>query len=80
MPELSRRPAASQIRLLECLSRACTHRRSPPLGSHLSLTMFSNLHIYRTNSILQARATGVDSSGIEVFVEHHKGHDPTNSD
>jgi hypothetical protein len=29
--------------------------------------MFSNLHIYKTNSILQAAATGVD-----------KGWDPTN--
>jgi hypothetical protein len=42
--------------------------------------MFSNLHIYKTNSILQAVATGVDMSGIKVFVEHHKGHDPTNPD
>jgi hypothetical protein len=42
--------------------------------------MFSNLHIYKTNSILQAAATGVDPSDIEVFVEHHKGHDPTNLD
>jgi hypothetical protein len=42
--------------------------------------MFSNLHIYKTNSILQAVATGVDPSGIEVFIEHHKGHDPTNPD
>jgi hypothetical protein len=40
--------------------------------------MFSNLHIYKTNSILQAAATGVDPSDIEVFVEHHKGCDPTN--
>jgi hypothetical protein len=42
--------------------------------------MFSNLHIYKTNSILQAAATGVDISDIEVFVEHHKGSDPTNPD
>jgi hypothetical protein len=27
---------------------------------------------------LQAIATGVDLSDIKVFVEHHKGHDPTN--
>jgi hypothetical protein len=40
--------------------------------------MFSNLHIYKTNSILQAAATGVDVSDIKVFVEHHKGSDPTN--
>jgi hypothetical protein len=40
--------------------------------------MFSNLHIYKTNSILQAVAIGVDPSDIEVFVEHHKDHDPTN--
>jgi hypothetical protein len=45
-----------------------------------NLTMFSNLHIYKTNSILQAVATGVDPSDIEVFVEHHKGRDPTNPD
>ena len=42
--------------------------------------MFSNLHIYKTHSILQAAATGVDPSDIEVFVEHHKGHNPTNPD
>jgi hypothetical protein len=42
--------------------------------------MFSNLHIYKTNSILQAADTGVDASDIKVFVEHHKGIDPTNSD
>jgi hypothetical protein len=42
--------------------------------------MFSNLHIYKTNSILQAAATGVDVSDIEVFVEHHKCSDPTNPD
>jgi hypothetical protein len=42
--------------------------------------MFSNLHIYKTNSILQAATTGVDVSDIEVFVEHHKGSDPTNPD
>jgi hypothetical protein len=42
--------------------------------------MFSNLHIYKTNSILQAIATGVDPSDIEVFVEHHKGCDPTSLD
>jgi uncharacterized short protein YbdD (DUF466 family) len=40
--------------------------------------MFSNLHIYKTNSILQAVATGVDVSDIEVFVEHHKGSNPNN--
>jgi hypothetical protein len=40
--------------------------------------MFSKLHIYKTNSILHAAATGVDPSDIEVFVEHHKGRDPTN--
>jgi hypothetical protein len=40
--------------------------------------MFSNLHIYKTNSILQAVATGVDPSDIEVIVEHHKGRHPTN--
>jgi hypothetical protein len=32
-----------------------------------------------TNSILQAAATGVDPSDIEVFVEHHKGCNHTNS-
>jgi uncharacterized short protein YbdD (DUF466 family) len=42
--------------------------------------MFSNLHIYKTNPILQAAATGVDMSDFKVFVEHHKGHDPTNPD
>jgi uncharacterized short protein YbdD (DUF466 family) len=42
--------------------------------------MFSNLHIYKTNSILQAVAMGVDMSDFEFFVEHHKGHDPTNPD
>jgi hypothetical protein len=42
--------------------------------------MFSNLYIYKTNSILQAAATAVDVSDIEVFVEHHKGRDPTNPD
>jgi hypothetical protein len=42
--------------------------------------MFSNLHIYKTNSILQAAATGVDVSDIEVFVEHHKDSKPTNLD
>jgi hypothetical protein len=42
--------------------------------------MFSNLHIYKTNSILQAAAIGVDVSDIDVFVEHHKGSDPTNPD
>jgi hypothetical protein len=42
--------------------------------------MFSNLHIYKTNSILQAVATGVDPSDIEVFVGHHKGSAPTNPD
>jgi hypothetical protein len=42
--------------------------------------MFSNLHIYKTNSILQAATTGVDISDTEVFVEHHKGSDPTNPD
>jgi hypothetical protein len=42
--------------------------------------LFSNLHINNTNSILQAVATGVDPSDIEVFVEHHKGRDPTNPD
>jgi hypothetical protein len=40
--------------------------------------MFSNLYIYKTNSILQAVATGVDPSDIDVFVEHHKGRDPSN--
>jgi hypothetical protein len=35
--------------------------------------MFSNLHIYKMKSILQAVATDVDLSDIEVFVEHHKG-------
>jgi hypothetical protein len=40
--------------------------------------MFSNLHIYKTNSILHAAATGVDVSDIEVFIEHHKGRKPTN--
>jgi hypothetical protein len=40
--------------------------------------MFSNLHIYKTNSILQAIAIGVDLSDIKVFVENHKGRDPTN--
>jgi hypothetical protein len=42
--------------------------------------MFSNLHIYKTNSILHAAATGGNVSDIEVFVEHHKGSDPTNPD
>jgi uncharacterized short protein YbdD (DUF466 family) len=42
--------------------------------------MFSNLHIYKTNTILQAAATGVDMSDIEVYVEHHKGCSPTNPD
>jgi hypothetical protein len=42
--------------------------------------MFSNLHIYKTHSILQAAATSVDPSDIEVFVEHHKDRDPTNTD
>jgi hypothetical protein len=42
--------------------------------------MFSNLHNYKTNSILQEVATGVDPSDMEVFVEHHKGRDPTNPD
>jgi hypothetical protein len=42
--------------------------------------MFSNLHIYKTNSILLAVATGVEPADIEVFVEHHKGPDPTNLD
>jgi hypothetical protein len=42
--------------------------------------MLSNLHIYKTNSILQVVATGVDPSDIEVFVEHHKSRNPTNSD
>jgi hypothetical protein len=42
--------------------------------------MFSNLHIYKTNSILHAAATSVDVSDIKVFVEQHKGHDPTNPD
>jgi hypothetical protein len=40
--------------------------------------MFSNLHIYKTNSILHAIATSVEPSDINVFVEHHKGLDPTN--
>jgi uncharacterized short protein YbdD (DUF466 family) len=39
--------------------------------------MFSNLHIYKTNSILLAAAIGVGVSDIEIFVEHHKGHNPT---
>jgi hypothetical protein len=39
--------------------------------------MFSNLHIYKNNSILKAVATGVDPSDIKVFVEHHKGRSPT---
>jgi hypothetical protein len=42
--------------------------------------MFINLHTYKTNSILQAVATGVDPSDHEAFVEHHKGHHPTNLD
>jgi hypothetical protein len=42
--------------------------------------MFSSRHIYKTNSILQVGATGVDPSDIEVFVEHHKGRNPTNPD
>jgi hypothetical protein len=42
--------------------------------------MFSNLHIYKTNSILQAVATGVEPTDIKVFVEHHKGPDSTNPD
>jgi hypothetical protein len=42
--------------------------------------MFSILHIYMTNSILQAAAIGVDPSDTKVFVEHHKGHDPSNPD
>jgi hypothetical protein len=42
--------------------------------------MCSNLHIYKTNSILQAATTGVDVSEIEAFVEHHKGSYPTNPD
>jgi hypothetical protein len=42
--------------------------------------MFSNLYIYKTNSILQVAATAVDVSDIEAFVEHHKGRDPTNPD
>jgi hypothetical protein len=42
--------------------------------------MLSNLHIYITNSILQAVAIGVDPSDIDIFVEHHKGRDPTNPD
>jgi hypothetical protein len=42
--------------------------------------MLSNLHIYKTNSILQAFATGVEPSDIDVFVEHHKCPDPTNPD
>jgi hypothetical protein len=29
---------------------------------------------------LQVAAIGVDVSDIKVFVEHHKGHDPTNPD
>jgi hypothetical protein len=40
--------------------------------------MFSNLHIYKTNSILQAVTTSVDPSDIEVFAEHYKGHDDIN--
>jgi hypothetical protein len=42
--------------------------------------MFSNLHIYKNNSILQVTATSVDMSDIKVFVEHNKGYDPTNPD
>jgi hypothetical protein len=43
-------------------------------------TMFSKLHIYKTNSVLQAVATSVEPTDIEVFVEHYKGPDPTNPD
>jgi hypothetical protein len=42
--------------------------------------MFTNLHIYKTNFILQAFVNGVEPTDIEVFVEHHKGPDPTNPD
>jgi hypothetical protein len=42
--------------------------------------MFSKLHICKTNSILKAVATSVDPSDIKVFVESHKGHDPTYPD
>jgi hypothetical protein len=42
--------------------------------------MFSNLHIYKTNSILQVAATSVDMSDIKFFVEQHTGRDPTNPD
>jgi hypothetical protein len=33
--------------------------------------MFSNLHIYKTNSILQIVVTGVELSDSDVYVEHH---------
>jgi hypothetical protein len=42
--------------------------------------MFSNLNIYKTNSILPAVAIGVEPNDIDIFVEHHKGPDPTNPD
>jgi hypothetical protein len=42
--------------------------------------MSRNRHIYKTNSILQVVDTGVEPSDIDVFVEHHKGPDPTNPD
>jgi hypothetical protein len=42
--------------------------------------MFNNLHIYKTNFILQAIATAMDLSDIDVYVEHHKGRNPTNPD
>jgi hypothetical protein len=39
--------------------------------------MFSNLPIYKTNFVLQVVATGVEPTDIEVFIEHHKGPNPT---
>jgi hypothetical protein len=42
--------------------------------------MFSSLRNYKANSVLQVVATGVEPADIEVFVEYHKGSDPTNPD
>jgi hypothetical protein len=42
--------------------------------------MLNNIHIYETNSILQAVTTSVEPTHIMIFVEHHKGPDPTNLD
>jgi hypothetical protein len=42
--------------------------------------MFSDIHIYKTNFFLQVAATSVDVSDFKVFVENHKGRDPTNPD